>query len=930
MPIIPTFDQQLVVPQAPGPPRADPNAAAAPGQALAQGAAQVSNVEQEWSNRYAEARRQADASNLAADASQGYDQLRQKWSLVPDRAAAQAGFNQEAATLRDATLAKTSDALVQGYLTPHLDQMGIIYSGQVGQEAFRRESSAQAAQLDQNGLAAQNRIASNPDPDARALEIDSYNASLTGAAAAGWITPEAAQARKTNFQFRISQDDVMRDSLADPVKTYNTLSDPDLRAKTYPYLPPEWADHFALRLEAKAFAHAGRTIGSQVFNSIAPGGGAAGVGDLSIPPIGGTADTGGSVTPHVMADTILQQESGGGQNNQPSVAGATGPGQIMPATFAQYARPGESIDNPADNQAVSRRVVSDLWNKNGGDPARVAVGYFSGPANVAPAGSPTPWIQDRADATGKTTSAYVSDVLARLRGAGGASGQSYPDVDTAVQKVMQATEGQPEQVRSAALSEVNRNINQYRVQTASVRSAVTKNFGDAMAALQAGKDDITIPEDDIRAAFPADQAQDMIGKLNVARAAGQVIKGVQWAPPDQLAATITDLSSGLGTKAGLPQGDPGAETPEHFVLRQKVLGEVQRMVAARTDALAKDPAGYVAANPLVADAFAKIQAVPSDAPDAPAQRQAAFQNYVHTTLATQSQLGVPDYQQHVLSAATAHDLTQKLITANPATTDPGAQLNSVAQQYGDAWPKVFGDLVTLGKLPREYQVLAAMDAPGQAPARADLTRALQATAQRGGMAALEKDAPPDQVRAINSALDDAIAPFRQTASIPGVNGNIQQIADIRDTIRQLALFKTIQGTDGATAVQQAADGILGQKYDFDGTMRAPKGMMPQVQAATASTLAGLQSSDLAPLPSSGDPKVDSQRSADALRLVKNSAFWVPNESDDGVVAYVRPRDGSVLPVTMANGKRLEMKFNALPQAAPPSFSAQDTQMPVMP
>ena len=119
-----------------------------------------------------------------------------------------------------------------------------------------------------------------------------------------------------------------------------------------------------------------------------------------------------------MAAAIHGQESGGAATAPTSPDGAAGGWQITPATFQHYAQPGESLDNPADNQRVGQRIIADLWQKTGGDPARVAVGYFSGPGNIAPPGSPTPWIKDTTDSTGKSVSAYVGDVSGRLAKAG--------------------------------------------------------------------------------------------------------------------------------------------------------------------------------------------------------------------------------------------------------------------------------------------------------------------------------------------------------------------------------------------------------------------------------------------------------------------------------------------------------------------------------
>lgn len=112
---------------------------------------------------------------------------------------------------------------------------------------------------------------------------------------------------------------------------------------------------------------------------------------------------------------IFGQESTFGKNAKPSVDGSSfGPMQIKPDTFAQYAKPGESIDNPKDNIAVGNRIVDDYAKRWPNDPARVAVAYFSGPGNVAPSTSSTPYLHDTHDANNKYVSAYVSDVLNRM------------------------------------------------------------------------------------------------------------------------------------------------------------------------------------------------------------------------------------------------------------------------------------------------------------------------------------------------------------------------------------------------------------------------------------------------------------------------------------------------------------------------------------
>jgi hypothetical protein len=101
------------------------------------------------------------------------------------------------------------------------------------------------------------------------------------------------------------------------------------------------------------------------------------------------------VTPTKVFNALVGTEAS--QANATSPKGATGKAQIVQGTFDQYKLPGESYGNEDDRVAAARRYVDDMWKKYPGDTARVAVGYFSGVGNVAPAGSPTPWIKNTSD-----------------------------------------------------------------------------------------------------------------------------------------------------------------------------------------------------------------------------------------------------------------------------------------------------------------------------------------------------------------------------------------------------------------------------------------------------------------------------------------------------------------------------------------------------
>lgn len=110
---------------------------------------------------------------------------------------------------------------------------------------------------------------------------------------------------------------------------------------------------------------------------------------------------------------IYAQESGSGKNARTSIDGARGGMQVIPATFARFARPGEDINNPDDAVRVGIRYAKYLGDKFGNDPAKIAAGYFSGEGNVN-SGQGIAWKNDRADGNGKSVSGYVSDVMKRI------------------------------------------------------------------------------------------------------------------------------------------------------------------------------------------------------------------------------------------------------------------------------------------------------------------------------------------------------------------------------------------------------------------------------------------------------------------------------------------------------------------------------------
>jgi hypothetical protein len=162
---------------------------------------------------------------------------------------------------------------------------------------------------------------------------------------------------------------------------------------------------------------------------------------------GTTGTTGGTVTDDTrsggpvlasLQNAMFGQESDYGRNRlamsgEPNSKGAIGPGQMLPATFAANAQPGENIRDPIDNSNVANRTLAKYFNQYNGDWSRAAVAYFSGEGNVAPPGSPTPFRRNTNDGN-ITVAQYVQDIGARMRSggppvrmaSGGGSGTSQP------------------------------------------------------------------------------------------------------------------------------------------------------------------------------------------------------------------------------------------------------------------------------------------------------------------------------------------------------------------------------------------------------------------------------------------------------------------------------------------------------------------------
>ena len=913
MPVIPEFDQALAIPQPAQLRGADPAAFEAPGAALARGGAQVSNELFSFAQRYSDARRMTDAAAATNDIQKQQQDLAFQASKIPDHNQALDFFRQGVAKIQQSVLANISDPLVQSYVQRATGDHATALEPSVRHESFAAEANRNIADLQERMITARNMMATAPNDLVRAQVGDQAFADIAGHVAAGYLKPEDGEAMKQRFRSGAAEDSALRLIRADPQRAMDVLNNPAETQRVLPGLDPVAADRLTWRaaraIDASnrhtALAAASATIASAGSPWIAP-----------------------PATDDDVWNRQIQTESNGRQTNQDgtpytSDKGAVGIAQIMPDTAQETAaKHGITWDqnkyqtNAKYNETLGRAYMNDMLARYDGNRTLALAAYNAGPDRVdqwlGTNGDPRKGGMSDADWAARIPIAETRGYVAKIMGNG------QPDLAAQVEDVRRRTAGMPLDMQEHATALVVENFHQQQAGQAAARAELGRRVQDLQTGFQNGLTGTAIPEDEIRSVYPPADANRLIENLRITRSAGDLFRSVQWAAPadEQAARAALAVPGSLSAKTPLQEGhawlpaalpgQPGTETPDGLKLRLQVAKEYEQMLAGKWKALREDPAGYVASNPTVQQA---IQAMDPAKPD-------TVEAYVRATKAVQAQLGVPDADQHVLAASQAAAIATKLKQADPTKTDAGAQLDQVAQSYGAAWPDVYRDLVTLGKLPREYQVLAIMDRPEQAGARIDMQRALVAATQRGGMAKLAEDLPTGARQTIDQGIDGEIDDFRRTASIPGVSANIEQIAAIRDSVKQLAYFYAIQGRSGATAVTDAAAAVLG-RYDFDGTLRTPKGMMAQAQASLASVQSKLSDADLAdPGARPNDPAASltpDQRRSIYLKAAQRGT-WIANPRDDGAWLVAQLRNGENTVVRRANGAPIEVKWNALPAA----------------
>jgi hypothetical protein len=630
---------------------------------------------------------------------------------------------------------------------------------------------------------------------------------------------------------------------------------------------------------------------------------------------------------------VLQTESGGQQfaaNGQPltSSKGAIGVAQVMPETGQDVAArhgipwdPQRLASDPAYNEQLGRLEYNDLLARYGGNTTLALAGYNAGPGNVdkwlSVNGDPRTGAVSDADWAARIPFAETRNYVGKIMGSS-AKAPIAQRIDWIKQQG--EAEGLSPQVIQGASAKALQEESQLRALQAGQLGQLRQDVTNLGAAYEHGVTATPIPEDRIHSLMEPEEAYRTIQRLQVSQDAGNLFQAVvDMSPADQqqarallavpgsLNATLPKRDGKLAMPAALPASTE--EAPEQTTHRLAVASKLDALLASQHQMLRTDPGGFAAARPALADAVQAVQQAPND--------PQAAQAYAAATLAYQAHLGVPDDQQRVLPLAQSAAIADTLKRTDPTKQDMGQVLDGMAQLYGSYWPKVQADLVRDGKLPAEWQVISAMDTPGQQVGRLAYQRALVEQQAAGGREKYQAKVPADALKDIRTGLEATVDPFRQTAVMS--EGGKALYDNIRDAVELQAMRYAVNGLSGNNALMQAYSDVIGAKYDFDGTIRVPKGMLPAARVAVMRTTDGLKPEDLQPLADPSGLLTPAERSAATLTAARNG-LWIPTPADDGLMLVARTRVGSIpLAMHRADGSPVAVKFADMAPA-----TAQDT------
>lgn len=329
------------------------------------------------------------------------------------------------------------------------------------------------------------------------------------------------------------------------------------------------------------------------------------------------------------------------------------------------------------------------------------------------------------------------------------------------------------------------------------RQQISTQYDDTLAYLSAGGDPAKIPpdmsRDSLALAYGPEEGARRYAALATATGVANDTREIATASPERIKEIVADR---------LPTGPGGFRSEAADI---KTLTDALQI---RQKALATDPASWLVQNDTkVAGAYAEALTGRGSWDAVATQMDATF-----------DQIGVPARDRRLLTKADAERLAQDVMTGQAG--DVAANFDALRGSMSPAtFDRVYADMVQLGKLPIEAQVVTEISQDN------GIAKQTYADAMKLGHDAVVK-ALPNQGKDFGKIEDEvytALTPFRLSLGASADSANMY--ASRAKAVALLAAQYIASGreTDLATAARRAADDVVNWAYDFTSEgWRVPK------------------------------------------------------------------------------------------------------------
>lgn len=601
---------------------------------------------------------------------------------------------------------------------------------------------------------------------------------------------------------------------------------------------------------------------------------------VAVDPVSGTPESvaGGPVPADLWAAQI-GQESGGkqfGSNGRPltSSKGAIGVAQVMPGTAPEAAKlAGLPFDerryqqDAGYNEALGKAYMAKQMETFGGDQAKALAAYNAGPGRVSGlvAKHGDQWLSHAP----AETQDYVKKIMGRVKSGGGVqtaqaatgtvsdAGNGMPAMPDAPVVPPATFSGMDWEQQSALKQHAEARLKQME---STYRAEADRAVNDAVAMHKDGLIDPKELSPEFFARAYGAEGPRLHSEYIQSRDMGADIGRFKTQSEAEIQGEI---------QASAPA--PGAGYATADARRNTRIQAAQAVLQARKE----DPAGYVVRTN---ESLAR-QRMAIDNPQTPAeQRPGMVQRFVREILVEQQRLGIQN--PTILTPGQADAVAKRAMSA----TKPEDSANLIAgleAEYGQFFPKVFGELVRDKKISGELLLIPNLPSQAAREAVSRLARVKEADLTQG-LNTNDQKSVRDEVTARLGEFAKAVPMMNEQAT--GV------VNSYESSMRKMAFQFMASGQDATTATDNAHAMLLGH-YQFDGTMRVPKAVNLSDTKRGANFML---KNDMNGLDVPAD--LVGARAPDELRkewtsTVQSRPMWFTSDNDSGLTLYAQGSNG---------------------------------------